>query len=166
MLKYPWTVVLAGAAAMTMVAAASVPSTAQSVPEGVTVYQVEAAFEDVRFDLENAIINRGLVIDYVSHIGDMLNRTAEDVGHEKQVFTQAQSMLFCSASLSRRAMEADAVNIAYCPYSVFVYEQPDQPGMITVGYRELSATGSADSMKAIATVNGLLDALAREAAGQ
>jgi uncharacterized protein (DUF302 family) len=139
---------------------------AQTVPEGVSAYQVEAAFEDVRFDLENAIVNQGLVIDYVSHIGDMLARTSGDVGGSKQIFLQAQSMLFCSADLSRKAMEADATNIAYCPYSVFVYETPDAPGVITVGYRQLTLTGSEESKKAIAAVNALLDVIARETAGQ
>lgn len=146
--------------------ATSATASAQSIPEGVTAYQVEAEFEDVRFDLENAIVNRGLVIDYVSHIGDMLNRTAKDVGGGKQIYMQAQSMLFCSADLSRKAMEADAINIAYCPYAVFVFEQPDKPGTVTVGYRNLAETGSDASKAAIASVNALLDSLAREAAGQ
>jgi len=149
-----------------MVLGASTMATAQSMPDGVTAYQVEAAFEDVRFDLENAIVNKGLVIDYVSHIGDMLARTSEDVGGSKEIFLKAQSMLFCSADLSRKAMEADAANIAYCPYSLFVYEIPEQPGTVTIGYRQLSETGSEESRAAIAAVNQLLDTIAREASGQ
>lgn len=149
-----------------MVLGATTMASAQSVPEGVTAYQVEAAFEDVRFDLENAIVNKGLVIDYVSHIGDMLARTSQDVGGSKEIFLQAQSMLFCSADLSRKAMEADAANIAYCPYSLFVYETPEQPGSVTVGYRQLDETGSDESRAAIAAVNELLDTIAREASGQ
>lgn len=163
MLKFPLSACLAAAA---LILPAISPAMAQSIPEGVTAYQVDAEFEDVRFDLENAIVNRGLVIDYVSHIGDMLNRTAKDVGGEKQIYMQAQSMLFCSADLSRKAMEADAINIAYCPYAVFVFEQPDTPGTVTVGYRNLAETGSETSKAAIANVNALLDGLAREAAGQ
>ncbi|MEO9525792.1 DUF302 domain-containing protein [Roseibium sp.] len=157
------TAMLAGVA---LLVGGAVPSAAQSAPEGVRTYQVEAAFEDVRFDLENAIVNRGLVIDYVSHIGTMLNRTAADVGSETEVFSNAQSMLFCSADLSRKAMEADPLNIAYCPYSVFVYEQPGKPGTVTIGYRQFSETGSDASRAALANVNALLDALAREAADQ
>lgn len=152
--------------AATVLAGAAVPVAAQSVPEGVTAYQVEGTFEDVRFDLENAIVNRGLVIDYVSHIGEMLGRTAADVGGEKQIYLQAQAMLFCSANLSRKVMEADPGNIAYCPYSVFVFEEPGQPGTITVGYRRLAETGSEASKAALADVNALLEALAREAADQ
>lgn len=163
MLKFPWSGWLAGAA---LILPTLSPAFAQSIPEGITAYQVEAEFEDVRFDLENAIINQGLVIDYVSHIGDMLSRTAQDVGAEKQIFIEAQSMLFCSAEMSRKAMEADAINIAYCPYSIFVYEQPDASGTVTVGYRKLTETGSDASRAAIANVNALLDGIAREAAGK
>ncbi|WP_269582440.1 DUF302 domain-containing protein [Roseibium sp. Sym1] len=166
MLNLPWSTMFAGAVSTALLVTAGLPAAAQSVPEGVTAYQVEANFEDVRFDLENAIVNRGLVIDYVSHIGEMLNRTSEDVGGEKQVYTQAQSMLFCSANLSRKAMEADAANIAYCPYAVFVYEQPDAPGKVTVGYRKLGETGSDASKTALANVNALLEEIAREAAGK
>ena len=75
-----WKSVPAAATAITILAGSAISASAQDVPEGVTAYQVEAAFEDVRFDLENAIVNRGLVIDYVSHIGTMLERTGEDVG--------------------------------------------------------------------------------------
>ncbi|MES0879074.1 DUF302 domain-containing protein [Roseibium sp. SCP14] len=139
---------------------------AGSIPEGVTAYEVTAAFEDVRFDLENAIVNRGLVIDYVSHIGTMLDRTAADVGSDKKIFENAEAMLFCSADLSRKAMEADPANIAYCPYTVFVYEMPGKPGQVTVGFRNLSETGSDASKSAIAEVNKLLDGIAKEAAGE
>jgi uncharacterized protein (DUF302 family) len=96
----------------------------------------------------------------------MLNRTAADVGSEAKIFSNAQSMLFCSASLSRKAMEADPLNIAYCPYAVFVYEQPGQTGKVTAGYRELAETGSDASRAALALVNALLDDIVREATGQ
>ena len=127
---------------------------------------VEAPFEDVRFDVENAIINRGLVIDYVSHIGEMLARTGADVGSGEEVFTRAEAMLFCSAALSRAAMEADAGNIAFCPYSVFLYETPDAPGKVTVGFRRLPETGTDASGKALAAVNELLSGIVREVAGE
>lgn len=135
-------------------------------PNGVTAYSVEADFEDVRFGLENAIINRGLVIDYTSHIGDMLARTSADVGGTKQIYANAQAMLFCSADLSRKVMEADPANIAYCPYTLFVYDTPDAEGTVTVGFRRLSETGSDTSKAAIGDINTLLDAIAQEAVSE
>ena len=96
-------------------------------------YAFDGSFEDAAFAVENAIIGRGLVIDYVSHTGEMLNRTAADVGSEVALFTEADIFLFCSALLSREVMEADPMNIAHCPYGVFVAERE---GAVMIGYRE------------------------------
>ncbi len=41
---------------------------------------VEADFEDVLTDLQDTIINKGLVIDYVGNVDNMLERTAKAVG--------------------------------------------------------------------------------------
>ncbi|WP_037545417.1 DUF302 domain-containing protein [Stappia stellulata] len=155
------------AVALLSAAAAVGPTRAQSgLPETASGATVEAAYDDVRFDLESAIVNRGLVIDYVSQIGEMLARTGADVGSDATVFTKAESMLFCSARLSRAAMEAAPGNIAFCPYAVFLYETPDQPGKVTVGYRRLDETGSDASKKALANVNALLAEIVAEATGE
>lgn len=164
---YGMTFVRAGLAAIVIAAGISGVARAQSgLPAAASGTTVDRAYDDVRFDLESAIVNRGLVIDYVSHIGDMLARTGADVGSEVTIFTKAESMLFCSARLSRAAMEADAGNIAFCPYAVFLYETPDQPGKVTVGYRRLDETGSDASKKALADVNALLAEIVAEAAGE
>ncbi|MCC2690331.1 MAG: hypothetical protein K0S21_3134, partial [Rhizobiaceae bacterium] len=88
-----------------------------------------------------------------------------DVGASRQIYSDAETMQFCSAVLSRKAMEADPSNIAYCPYALFVYAQPDAPGKSMVGFRRLSETGSENSKAAIKEINVVLDAIAREAAG-
>lgn len=95
---------------------------------------VEGSFDDVAFGVENAIVARGLVIDHVSHVGDMLERTRADVGGDATLFTEAKVFQFCSAVLSRRVMEADPANIRFCPYGVVVMETPDTPGTVTLGY--------------------------------
>ncbi|WP_417667081.1 DUF302 domain-containing protein [Roseibium sp.] len=137
----------------------------EGVPPGVTAYVSDADFADVSFNLETAIVNRGLVIDYVSHVGDMLARTKEDVGGTKDLYSNAVAMVFCSANLSRKVMEADIGNIAYCPYSVFAYEAADAPGSVMVGFRHLDETGSDASKAAIGEVNALLNEIVKEAAG-
>ena len=130
-------------------------------------YTVEGtSYDDVLIDVENAVINRGLVADLVSHVGDMLDRTAADVGATKKIFVGASVTQFCSAVLSRNAMEADPGNIAFCPYGVFVYATADAPTTVHVGYRRLMADAPSEaSQTAIDAVNGLLDEVAREAAG-
>ena len=75
-------------------------------------------------------------------------------------------MQFCSAVLSRAAMEADARNIAFCPYVLFVYELADQLGEIHVGFRRLDEVGSPASKQALAKINSVLDEIVQEAAGR
>ena len=94
-------------------------------------YPYDGSFEDATFAVENAIIGKGLVVDYVSHTGEMLNRTGPDVGSDIEIFKAADVYLFCSAVVSRRVMEADPMNIVHCPYSIFV---ADIEGKVTVGY--------------------------------
>ncbi|HEY9038194.1 MAG TPA: DUF302 domain-containing protein [Roseovarius sp.] len=95
-------------------------------------YPFAGSFEDAAFAVENAIVGRGLVIDYVSHTGEMLNRTGADVGSTKELFNEADIYVFCSAQVSRSVMEADPMNIAHCPYGIFV---ADQGGDVMIGYR-------------------------------
>jgi uncharacterized protein (DUF302 family) len=120
-----------------------------------TTYPFDGTFEDATFAVENAIIGKGLVVEFRSHVGEMLNRTAADLGSEIKVFDNADVFLFCSAVLSRMVMEADPMNIAHCPYGVFV---TDREGQVSVGYRNMPDG-------AMQEVQTLLDDIAREAAG-
>lgn len=97
-----------------------------------SIYPFDGSFEDATFSVESAIIGQGLVIDYVSHTGEMLNRTGEDVGSDVTLFTAADIFVFCSASISRQVMELDPMNIAHCPYGIFVAERD---GEVMIGYR-------------------------------
>lgn len=155
--------ICAYAAALAGLAVGSVGAYAE--PAGITLYTAEAPFDDVRRDLADAIVNRGFVIDYEARIGDMLNRTAADVGAEKTVFDKADALQFCSATLSRRTVEADPANIAFCPYVLFAYQLAGQPETTYVGFRQLGEGGSEASKAALGEVNALLDEIAKEAAG-
>lgn len=109
------------------------------------------------FALEQAILNEGLVIDLTSHVGEMLDRTKADVGGTVDLFTAADTYSFCSARVSRQVMEADVINVQFCPYAVFVYETPDQPGKVTVGHRVYPG-------ETMAPVNELLNRIVDSAA--
>jgi len=126
--------------------------------EGVVTYVTDDSFDDVVFGLESAILDEGLVIDHVSHVGEMLERTRADVGSEVVLYGAADVYSFCSATLSRKVMEADPANIVFCPYDVFVAEMPGANGTVTVGYRAFPE----GPMK---EVEALLDRIARSAAG-
>jgi uncharacterized protein (DUF302 family) len=121
-----------------------------------TTYPFEGSFEDATFAVEAAIVGKGLVIDYRSHVGEMLSRTGADVGSEVKLFDNADVFLFCSAVVSRKVMEADPMNIAHCPYGVFV---TDREGQVSVGYRQMPEGPMQE-------VQALLDEIAREATGQ
>ena len=100
--------------------------------EDYKAYPFDGSFDDATFSVESAIIGRGLVIDYVSHTGEMLARTAEDVGSDVNLFDGADIFLFCSAQLSREVMEAEPMNIAHCPYGIFV---AGIDGEVLIGHR-------------------------------
>jgi uncharacterized protein (DUF302 family) len=138
--------------ATTLALSAGTGSAAGAADQAVT-YPFEGSFDDATFAVENAIIGQGLVIDFVSHTGDMLNRTAADVGSEVEIFKQADIFLFCSAQLSRKVMEVDPMNIAHCPYGIFV---ADQGGNVIVGYRKY-LDGEMQEVQA------LLDAIVQQA---
>lgn len=124
----------------TIVFAAMCLAGAVQAQEAPVIHEVEDTFDNVAFAVESAIIGAGLVIDHVSHTGEMLERTRADVGSDKVLFTQADVFTFCSSIVSRQVMEADLSNVQHCPYGIFVYETPEAPGRITVGHRAYDGT--------------------------
>lgn len=128
-----------------------------SANEAIT-YKTDQSFDDVIFGLENAILDEGLLIEGANHIGEMLERTGPDVGSTVKIFDRAEVRSFCSARLSRKVMEADAMNIVYCPYDIFVMVTPDNPNETVIGFRSYPD----GPMK---KVEALLDKIARSAIG-
>ena len=75
----------------------------------VVSYSKRAKFDDVRDDLKLAIEGRGLVIDYHSFVGRMLERTGKDVGSARKLYTDAQAFVFCSAALKEVEALLDSI---------------------------------------------------------
>jgi uncharacterized protein (DUF302 family) len=149
---------------MALAAAAPLAASAQPV---VAYAKAPAKFDDVRDDLKAAIENRGLVVDYQSHIGRMLERTGKDVGSTRPLYADAQALQFCSAALSRKTMEAEAVNVVLCPYTIVVYATAQQPERVVVAYRRPMRPGASPASRAaLREVDALLDGIAREAVGR
>lgn len=141
----------------------SVAGAGRDTDGGVRIYMTTGSYEDVRFELRNAIISRGFKIDFNGFVGDMLARTAKDVGAKKSVYKHAEYFTFCSAHISRRAIEADARALGFCPYTLFIYELISEPGKIRVGYRRPALLGSRESREALTDLDKLLDRIARTA---
>jgi len=128
---------------------------APTTPAGsVARYSSDAKFDDVRDDVERAILAKGLVIDHTSFVAKMLDRTGKDLGSDKKLFADGhgQAFVFCSAAVSRKTMEADAHNMAFCPYSIVLYSTAAEPKKVYVAYR-----------RALPDVDALLDGIVREA---
>jgi len=126
-------------------------------------YTTTNSYEDVVQDMKDAITDAGLKIDFGGKISEMLERTGKDIGATMKVYKNAEFMQFCSASLTRKMMEADPANIVFCPYVIFYYERTDEPGTVYVGYRELDEEGSDASEAAKKTINKLLGEIIKEA---
>ncbi|WP_353474633.1 DUF302 domain-containing protein [Salipiger sp. H15] len=126
---------------------------AGAMAQEVITHPYEGTFEEATFALENAIIGEGLVVDHVSHVGEMLARTGTDIGAGTHLYDAADVYLFCSAATSREVMEADPANIAFCPYSIFV---ESRDGQTTLGYRSFER-------ESMAPVNDLLARIAAAA---
>ena len=142
----------------TLAAAALAVCAAPALADGdVVTYETDLPYGDVAFGLENAILDEGLVIDHVSDVGGMLSRTRADVGSDVVLYEAAEAYGFCSATVSRAVMEADPMNIAYCPYHVFIMQEAGEE-TVTIGYRGYP-DGPMDQ------VEGLLDRIARNAIG-
>lgn len=142
---------------------AVMPSAGQPAVSDIVIHSTKGQFADVKDRVQLAIENRGLVVNYTAHVGDMLDRTGKDLGRGRRVYERAEVLEFCSAVISRDTMEADPRNIAFCPYAIAIYVLPGEAGRVYVSYRKPSASGSAQSIKALQAVAKLLDDIVREA---
>ena len=127
------------------------------------VFVTEDDYAVIRDNLEQAIIGRGLVVSSVSRVGDMLDRTGRDMGITGQVYKFAEVLEFCSADLSRRMMEADPLNIVYCPFGIAIFERADQPGRIYIAHRRLQGQGSGEVSDIMMKIDALLETIILEA---
>ncbi len=139
---------------MIVVLLVSLVASASAAAQQIVRYEAKGGFDAVKEDVVLAIQDQGLVIDYTSHIGAMLERTGKDVGSARRIYDRAEAMIFCSAQLSRRTMEADPANIAWCPYAIALYALPGKPGSVQVAYR-----------RTLPEVDRLLDGIVRAALG-
>jgi len=146
---------LAAAAALTITATVHAAG-------GYAVYETDSSFEDVLDGLKLAIQERGMYINNVMHMSDMLQRTGKDLGLEETIYAKAESVEFCSAVLSRRMTAEAPARIVNCPFIVAVYTLPDQPGTTYVVHREIPQAETRDS-PVMQEVTDMLKAVAEAA---
>lgn len=149
-----------------MVLALSFPSAWSADPavrdDLLVVYSKPGEFAEVRDSVSDAIKQQGLVINYVAHVGDMLERTGRDLGLDEQLYVHAEVFEFCSAVISREMMAANPMHIGLCPYTIQVFELPESPGTIYIGYRRPPKVADRDSQAALDKVENLLERIVEE----
>jgi uncharacterized protein (DUF302 family) len=122
------------------------------------VFKSEEPFEDVVENIKMAIIERGLLVSGTLHVSEMLNRTAPDLGYS-EIFSQAESVEFCSAVISHEMARAAPENIAICPFTIAVYVQRADPEQVYVAYRspQLNGNGKQATVQIIDLLEGIIE---------
>lgn len=146
-----------------MIGLVAASAAAEPAATEIVIHSARGTFGDVKERVLMAIENRGMVLNNTAHVGDMLERTGKDLGRTRRVYSHADVLEFCNAVLSRETMEADPHNIVFCPYTIAIYALPNEPGKVYLSYRKPPASGSGQSIKALAAVEKLLEAIVREA---
>ena len=121
---------------------------------------VQEDFEYIIDNVRNAIIGRGMNIANELHASEMLNRTAPDLGIEKNVFLHAESIQFCSALISHRLVAAHPSNMVLCPFTISIYVLSDNPDTVFIAYR--SPAAGEESAEILKQVEFLLDEIVME----
>ena len=140
----------------------SLPFSAMAAEGYAVLFKTQGRFQDVRDALEMAIEGKGLVINHTNKIAEMLERTGKDVGATRQVYVGGEQFEFCSATVSRRMMEADPHAMVMCPYIVSVYTIPNDKN-VYISYRKPAATQNPALKKALAEVEKLLTEIIKDA---
>lgn len=125
---------------------------------GLMVYEVEGAFEFARDDLVRAIKERGMVISYIAHAKDMLDRTAGAVDVSTPAYkTGAEIVLFCKSDISHKLTQANPHYIGLCPYAISIYDIQNAEGKVFFNYRKLP-----EEIKETAVIEAMLKSIIEE----
>lgn len=124
------------------------------------VYESESDFETVLDGAKMAIEERGMYINNLMHMGEMLERTGRDLGMNEQIYRRAESIEFCSALLSRKMTTEDPSRIVNCPFILSIYTLPGQDGKTFVAHRVIDPDeieGSAIMAEVAAMLQGVAE---------
>lgn len=123
------------AAALILVCLSTPPRAVAEPPDGATVTLDGTRYARVREALLEAIAEEGLASPLVSNFGDMLRRTAGDLGHSDALYENAEIFIFCSIAVAARLATEARDNIAQCPMSIAIYSTPETPEKVVMTYR-------------------------------
>lgn len=101
----------------------------------IVMTRVEGDFVDVSANIRAAIIGKGINIANTLPASEMLHRTGPAFGYNNDVYLDAITYEFCSASISHKLARAHPDNIVLCPFTISVYVVSDEPGYVRLSYR-------------------------------
>lgn len=99
-----------------------------------------ADFDDVSLLLLDAIAAEGITPPVVSEFGEMLQRTAGDLGHDADLYAAARNYTFCSARIAAALVTEARDQIALCPLSIALYQQHTRSETVTVVWQRSAAS--------------------------
>ena len=143
-------------------AIACMPFSAMAADAYTVLFKTQGTFQDVRDSLQFAIEGKGLKINHTNKIAEMLARTGPEIGATRQVYVDGEQFEFCSATISRKMMEADPNAMVMCPYIVSVYTVPNDKS-VYIAYRKPGPTRNPALKKALADVEKLLNDIIKQA---
>ncbi len=127
----------------------------------VVIYRVADEFEMIKENVEMAIVNRGMLVSGTLHVSEMLNRTGKDLGFPEPIYSQAESVEFCSALMSHRMTQAHPANLTVCPFTISVYIKQAEPEHVYVAFRKQVLAGDAETVTS--AIHEMLHGIVKEA---
>ena len=106
-----------------------------SAADHIVTVKVEGEFADVSASVRSAIIGKGINISNTLPASQMLHRTGPAFGYQEDVYLDAETYEFCSASLSHKLARKHPDNIVLCPFTISVYVVSDEPDFVRLSYR-------------------------------
>ena len=133
--------------------------------QSIVRFEAKGTFDDVKQLLIVAIENQGFVVDHLSKVGEMLERTGRDLGATRKIYERAEVLEFCSAKYSRELMEADPTMLAFCPFGIGIFALPGETDTVHLVYRRMQADVVVpQAAETLQQVDRILRRIAEEAA--
>lgn len=127
--------------------------------DNIVTTRVEGSFVDVSANVRAAIIGKGINIANTLPASEMLHRTGPAFGYSNDVYLDAITYEFCSASISHKLARLHPDNIVLCPFTISVYVVSEEPDFVRLSYRiPTGKPGTEEIVKEIVDlVQGIID---------
>jgi uncharacterized protein (DUF302 family) len=134
---------------------------AMALDDPIVTTKANGDFNEILHNVRMAILGRSINIAHVLPASRMLHRTGPDLGYQRDVYADAETLEFCSARISHMLAKANPDNIVLCPFTISVYQLTTEPDEVRISYRV--PAGRPGSEKAVAEVVKLIEGIIKDA---